>query len=68
VMLDWGSYHTPVSSYISNERVQSAAFDPQGRLIVAGYTSDSAGGTDIAVARFAPFDGIFKNGFETPSY
>lgn len=68
VMLDWGSYHTPVSSYISNERVQSAAFDPQGRLIVAGYTSDSAGGTDIAIARYAPFDGIFKNSFETPSY
>jgi uncharacterized delta-60 repeat protein len=68
VMLDWGSYHTPVSSYVSNERVQSAAFDPQGRLIVAGYTSDSAGGTDIAIARFAPFDGIFKSGFETPSY
>ncbi len=67
-IVDWGSYHTPVSSYVSNERVQSEAFDPQGRLIVVGYSSDPAGGTDIAIARFKLFDGIFKNSFETASY
>ena len=68
VLLDWGSYHSPVSSYISNDRVQAAAFDPQSRLIVAGDSNDSAGGTDIVIARYAPFDGIFKNSFETAAY
>jgi uncharacterized delta-60 repeat protein len=38
-----------------------------GKLVVAGYTQAS-GGNAIAVTRLAPFDGIFKNGFDTPSY
>ncbi len=55
-------------SFTSNDRAQSAAFDPRGRLVVVGEADDSGGGTDIAVARLKPFDGIFKNGFDQPSY
>jgi hypothetical protein len=68
VLIDWGSYHTPVSSYVSAERILSGTFDAQGRLLVVGYSGDPAGDNDIAVARFAPFDGIFRNGFEVPSF
>lgn len=67
-IFDWGSYHTHTSSYVSNERVASEAFDPQGRLILVGYSADPAGGTDIAIARLKLFDGIFKSSFEAPSY
>ena len=38
-----------------------------GRLVVAGDTQ-AIGGMQAAVARLVAFDGIFKNGFETPSY
>lgn len=40
----------------------SAAF-ARGKLVAVGYTFNQ-----IAVARLAPFDGIFKNGFDMPSY
>ncbi len=55
-------------SFTSNAYAKSAAFDAQGRLVVVGYADDSRGGTDIALARLKQFDGIFKNGFDTPSY
>jgi len=35
-----------------------------GQLIVVGTAQDAAGGTDIVALRLAPFDGIFKDGFE----
>lgn len=38
-----------------------------GRLIATGYTVVAGGDSDIAVARLAAFDGIFKNGFDNPS-
>ena len=39
-----------------------------GKLVVAGDTACASGGnSDIAVARFAPFDQIFKNGVDIPS-
>ena len=55
-------------SSTNNAYAKSAAFDAQGRLVVVGYADDPLGGTDIALARLKPFDGIFKNGFDTPSY
>ena len=33
-------------------------------LIVVGTADDAQGGTDIVALRLAPFDGIFRNGFE----
>lgn len=44
---------------------RSAAF-ANGKLVVVGDTIES-GGTGMAVARLGAFDGIFKNGFDTPS-
>ncbi|MGA9333041.1 MAG: delta-60 repeat domain-containing protein [Rudaea sp.] len=38
-----------------------------GKLTAAGYT-EAANGQTLAVTRLAPFDGLFRNGFETPSY
>jgi len=35
-----------------------------GQLIIVGTAQDAAGGTDIVALRMAPFDGIFKDGFE----
>ena len=35
-----------------------------GRLIIVGTAQDDSGGTDIVALRLAPFDGIFKDGFE----
>jgi hypothetical protein len=35
---------------------------------VVGEAGDPRGGTDIALARLKPFDGIFKNGFDQASY
>ncbi len=46
---------------------QSAAF-VNGQLVAVGDTAACSGGTVPTVARFAAFDGIFKNGFEQPSY
>ncbi|HEX3895168.1 MAG TPA: delta-60 repeat domain-containing protein [Rudaea sp.] len=55
-------------SSTNNAYAKSAVFDAQGRLVVVGYASDPRGGTDIALARLKQFDGIFKNGFDFPSY
>lgn len=44
---------------------RSAAF-AGGKLVVVGDTT-ATGGTDMAVARLAAFDGIFKNGYDAPS-
>jgi|GEM_PF-1936141 len=43
-----------------------AAFG-SGQLVVAGDTQVPAG-TQAALARLVAFDGIFRNGFDTPSY
>ncbi len=55
-------------SSTNNAYAKSAAFDAQGRLVVVGYADDPRGGTDIALARLKQFDGIFKNGFDSPAY
>jgi len=34
------------------------------RLIIVGTAEDGNGGTDIVALRLAPFDGIFKDGFQ----
>ena len=34
------------------------------RLIIVGTAEDDSGGTDIVALRLAPFDGIFKDGFD----
>jgi uncharacterized delta-60 repeat protein len=68
VLTDWGSYQIGSFHFTSQDRVQSAVFDAHGRLVVVGYAGDEAGGGDLAVVRFAAFDGIFKNGFENPAY
>jgi len=44
---------------------RSAAF-ANGKLVAVGDTLVS-GGTAMAIARLAAFDGIFKNGFDAPS-
>jgi len=67
-MVDYSVCGQESCSFTSNDRALSGAFDPQGRLVVVGYAGDPRGGTDIAIARLKPFDGIFKNGFGTPSY
>ncbi len=67
-MVDYSACGQQSCSFTSNDRAQSGAFDAQGRLVVVGYADDPRGGTDIAIARLKPFDGIFKNAFETPSY
>lgn len=51
-----------IGSFITTNHGRSAAF-ADGKLVVVGDTL----GTDLAVGRLAPFDGIFKNGFESPS-
>jgi uncharacterized delta-60 repeat protein len=51
-----------IGSFITTNNGRSAAL-ANGKLIVAGDTL----GTDMAIGRFAPFDGIFKNGFGAPS-
>ena len=67
-MIDYSVCGQQSCSFTSNDQAQSAAFDASGHLVVVGTAQDSRGGTDIAIARLKPFDGIFKNGFETPSY
>ncbi len=67
-MVDYSVCDQQSCSFTSNDRAQSAAFDARGRLVVVGQADDPRGGTDIAVARLKPFDGIFKNGFDQPSY
>jgi uncharacterized delta-60 repeat protein len=67
-MVDYSTCGQQSCSFTSNDRALSGAFDALGRLIVVGYADDPRGGTDIAIARFKLFDGVFKNGFDTPSY
>jgi uncharacterized delta-60 repeat protein len=45
----------------------NAAMFEKGKLVVAGSTG-SAPGSAIAIARFAAFDGIFKNGCDVPYF
>jgi hypothetical protein len=45
----------------------NAATFVDGKLVVAGSTGPAAGGA-VAVARFASFDGIFKNGCDEPYF
>jgi uncharacterized delta-60 repeat protein len=51
-----------IGSFLTTNNGRSAAF-ANGKLIVVGDTL----GTDMAVTRLAAFDGIFKNGFGSPS-
>jgi hypothetical protein len=39
-----------------------------GELLAVGYTSPCTSGSLIAATRLAAFDGIYKNGFDTPYY
>ncbi|MGH8040787.1 MAG: delta-60 repeat domain-containing protein [Rudaea sp.] len=54
-----------IGLFTTTNHGRSAAF-ANGKLVVAGDTIEP-GGTGIAVARVAAFDGIFKNGFDNPS-
>jgi uncharacterized delta-60 repeat protein len=67
-MVDYSVCGQESCSFTSNDRAQSGAFDVQGRLVLVGSADDPRGGTDIAIARLKPFNGIFKNGFDVPSY
>lgn len=67
-LIDYSQCGQVACSFDSNDVAQSETFDNQGRLLVVGEADDPNGGTDIAIARFAPFDGLFKNGFDTPGY
>ncbi len=58
---------TGLGNYITTNYGLSGAFANR-KLVAAGYTEPSNATTEIAVTRLAAFDGIFKNGFETPSY
>lgn len=51
-----------LGSFLTTNHGNSATF-ANGKLVVVGDTL----GTDMAIARLAPFDGIFKNGFDSPS-
>lgn len=68
LLIDWGSYHTINSSFVSNDRILSGTIDLHGRLTIVGYAIDTAGQKDIAIARLAPFDGVFESGFQNPAY
>jgi uncharacterized delta-60 repeat protein len=58
-LYDVGSTNT-----VSNLNTATSAVLWHGRLIIVGTAQDAAGGTDIVALRLAPFDGIFKDGFE----
>jgi uncharacterized delta-60 repeat protein len=58
-LYDVGSTPTTV-----NNNMATSAVLWHGRLIMVGTATDPAGGTDIVIVRLAPFDGIFRNGFE----
>jgi uncharacterized delta-60 repeat protein len=51
-----------IGSFLTTNNGRSAAL-ANGKLVVVGDTL----GTDMAIGRLAPFDGIFKNGFGNPS-
>lgn len=48
----------------ANSNHASSAVFWHGRLIIVGSAQDATAGTHIAVIRLAPFDGIFRNGFD----
>ena len=52
------------STTTANLNTATSAVLWRGRLIIVGTAQDSSGGTDIVALRLAPFDGIFKDGFE----
>ena len=54
---------TPTSSNLNSA---TSAVLWHGQLIIVGTAADASGGNDIVVLRLAPFDGIFKDGFEVP--
>jgi len=58
-LYDVGSFPDP-----NDNTATSAVFDNGGGLIVVGTADDALGGTDIVALRLAPFDGIFRNGFD----
>ena len=57
---------TGLGNFTTTNYGLSGAF-VNGKFTAAGYTL-AAGGNQMAVTRLAAFDGIFKNGFDTPSY
>ncbi|MBS0488250.1 MAG: hypothetical protein JSS13_12970 [Proteobacteria bacterium] len=61
---------TGIGTFITGNHGRSAAF-AHGELIMVGDTllnpNSGTSPTDMAIARLAPFDGIFKNGFDAPS-
>ncbi|HMM56283.1 MAG: hypothetical protein DYH18_02055 [Xanthomonadales bacterium PRO7] len=57
---------TGLGNFITTNTGQSGTF-VGGKLIAVGSTQATDGHT-LAATRLATFDGIFKNGFETPSY
>jgi len=54
--------HDGIGALTTMNNGNSAVFD-KGKLVVVGSTYGN-----IAIARFAPFDGILKNGFDVPLY
>ena len=52
------------ASYANQNTAASAVFDGHGRLLIVGRAQDTLGGSDLIAIRLAPFDGIFKNGFD----
>ncbi|MEO5623977.1 MAG: delta-60 repeat domain-containing protein [Dokdonella sp.] len=48
----------------SNPNYTASAVFSNGRLIIVGSAQDTQVGTDIVAVRLAPFDGIFRNGFD----
>jgi hypothetical protein len=57
-LYDVGSGINPNPNYSS-----SAALTRRG-LVIVGTAQDDTAGIDVALVRLAPFDGIFKDGFE----
>jgi len=57
-------YDAGSTSTIHNLNTANSATLWHGRLIIVGTAQDSVGGTDIVALRLAPFDGIFKDGFD----
>ena len=67
-MIDYSVCGQQSCTFTSSDQALAGTFDPQRRLVVVGTAQDPRGGLDIALARLKPFDGIFKNSFQFPSY
>lgn len=52
------------SSLNPNPNYAASAVFAHSRLVIVGNAQDAQAGTDIAVIRLAPFDGIFRDGFD----